>query len=131
MEEKRGNTDLDQFRYDPIKLIKGLSPDTTLYERMYVGKTDFALNGLSYMKFNKYQNAMGNNSNISPKPEVGGGKTSTLSPELTDLKNKISGISILLDNQNKSVADAAKEQINKILLGLSSEDAKKLREALK
>jgi len=131
MEEKRGNTDLDQFRYDPIKLIKGLSPDTTLYERMFVGKTDFALNGLSYMKFNKYQKAMGNNSNIELKPEAGGGETSTLSPELTDLKNKISGISILLDNQNKSVADAAKEQINKILLGLSSEDAKKLREALK
>lgn len=132
MEKKRGNTDLDQFRYDPIKLIKGLSPDTTLHERMFVGKTDFALNGLSYMKFNKYQKAMGNNVNIDPKPEVGGGgKTSTLSPELTDLKNKISGISILLNNQNKSVADAAKEQINKILLGLSSEDAKKLREALK
>jgi hypothetical protein len=131
MEEKNGNTDLDQFRYDPIKLIKRLSPDATLYERMYVGKTNFALNGLSYMKFNKYQKAMGNDPNIDPKPEGGGGKTSTLSPELTDLKNKISGISILLNNSNKSVADAAKEQINKILLGLSSEESKLIQEALK
>ena len=131
MEEKNGNTDLDQFRYDPIKLIKEISSDPSLYERMYVGKTDFALNGLSYMKFNKYQKAMGNDVNIDPKPEVGGGETSTLSPELTNLKNKISGISILLDNQNKSIADAAKAEINKILLSLNSEDAKKLREALK
>ena len=83
------------------------------------------------MKFNKYQKAMGNDPNIDPKPEGGGGKTSTLSPELTDLKNKISGISILLNNSNKSVADAAKEQINKILLGLSSEESKLIQEALK
>jgi len=132
MEEKRGNTDLDQFRYDPIKLIKGLSPDTTLYERMYVGRTDFALNGLSYMKFNKYQKAMGNDSNIKNLPEGGGGdETSKLSPDLLGVKNTISGLSQLLNNSDKSVADAAKEQINKILLGLSSEDAKKLREALK
>ena len=131
MEEKNGNTDLDQFRYDPIKLIKRLSPDNTLYERMYVGKTDFALNGLSYMKFNKYQKAMGNDVNIDPKPEVGGGETSTLSPDLLGVKNTISGLTQLLNNSNKSVADAAKEQINKILLGLSSEDAEKLKKALK
>ena len=131
MEEKNGNTDLDQFRYDPIKLIKEISSDPSLYERMYVGKTDFALNGLSYMKFNKYQKAMGNDSNIDPKPEAGGGKTSKLSPDLLGVKNTISGLSQLLNNSNKSVADAAKEQINKILLGLSSEDSKLIQEALK
>ena len=74
---------------------------------------------------------MGNDVNIDLKPEVGGGETSTLSPELTNLKNKISGISILLDNQNKSVADAAKAQINKILLSLNSKDSKLIQEALK
>jgi hypothetical protein len=131
MEEKRGNKDLDQFRYDPIRLIKRLSPDTTLFERMYVGKTNFALNGLSYMKFNKYKKAMGTDSNIKDPPEVGGDAVSKLSPDLIGVRNSISGLSQLLNSSNQTIADAAKEEIRKILSGLNSKDSKLIQEDLK
>mgnify|MGYP003115908171 FL=1 len=128
MEEKKGNQDLDQFFYDPLRLIKRLAPDNTLYQRLYVGKTDFVPNGLSYQKFNKYQKMHGIDPNLVPPPEADG--TNTLNPELTIIKNKIATFSQVTDNTGKILPQAEKKII-KLYQALPQAEQKLIRDALK
>lgn len=125
--EKKRNPDADEndYRFDPIATIKRLSPDSTLYERIFSGKTDFSPQGLSYQKFEEYQKIHGTSSNTESSNDVNIGGNA-LSQVIQLIKNtRKFGV-----DQSGKLSQEATDTIKNLLENLSTEERAKAKQQL-
>jgi len=125
--EKKRNPDANEndYIFDPVATIKRLSPDKTLYERIFSGKTDFSPQGLSYQKFEEYQKLHGTSSNTESSNDVRVGGNA-LSQVVQLIKNtRKFGV-----NQSGQLTQEASDTIKNLLGNLNTEDRAKVKQEL-
>ncbi len=126
MEKKRNpGADENDYKFDAIATIKRLSPDSTLYERIFSGKTEFSPHGLSYQKFEEYQKLHGASSNTEGSNDVSLGGNA-LSQVVQLIKNtRKFGV-----DQSGKLTQEATDTIKNLLENLSTEDRAKAKQQL-
>ena len=125
--EKKRNPEVDEndYKFDPIALVKRISPDPTLHERLFSGKTEFSPQGLSYQKFEEYQKLHGTSSNTEGDNDVRLGGNS-LSQVIQLIKNtRKFGI-----DQSGQLTQEAKDTITNLLKNLNTEERAKAKQQL-
>jgi len=126
MEKKRNpEADENDYKFDAIATIKRLSPDSTLYERIFSGKTDFSPHGLSYQKFEEYQKLHGTSSNTE-----GGNDVSLGGNALSQVVQLIKNTRKFGVDQSGKLTQEATDTIKNLLENLSTEDRAKAKQQL-
>lgn len=125
--EKKRNSEANEndYVFDPVATIKRLSPDPTLYERIFSGKTEFSPQGLSYQKFEEYQKLHGASSNTEGGNDVNLGGNA-LSQVVQLIKNtRKFGV-----DQSGKLTQEATDTIKNLLENLSVEERAKAKQQL-